>query len=85
MGPAATIPAPSPASVAPSNRAAARPRRSSSPDVMTAMKPRIDGTEAAVEAPSRIRVAPRSTRFVVRNVRTAAAIPKTGPNCMTRW
>ena len=45
-------PTPRPARVAPSNRAAALPRRSSLPAVASAMKPRIDGTLAAVEAPS---------------------------------
>ena len=52
-------PKPSPASVAPSNRAAALPRSSSLPAVARAMKPRIDGTLAAVEAPSSSRVRPR--------------------------
>ena len=85
IGPAATTPAPSPASVTPSNRAAARPRRSSSPAVITAMKPRIDGTAAAVEAPSRTRVPVRTTRFVAKKVRTAATSPNNGPNCITRW
>jgi hypothetical protein len=50
-------PTPSPASVAPSKRAAALPRSSSLPAVASAMKPRIDGTLAAVEAPSSSRVA----------------------------
>ena len=36
------------------------PRSSSLPAVASAMKPRIDGTLAAVEAPSRRRVAPSS-------------------------
>ena len=72
-------PAPSPASVAPSKRAAARPRSASSPAVAMAMKPRIEGTDAAVEAPSRMRVPPSSGMLVVRAVRITATAPKTGP------
>ena len=52
-------PKPRPASVAPSKRAAALPRRSSFPAVASAMKPRMDGTLAAVEAPSSSLVNPR--------------------------
>jgi hypothetical protein len=40
---------------------------------------------AAVEAPSRIRVPPRITRFVVSPVRITATAPKNGPKSMTRW
>ena len=57
-GPASTKPTISPASVAASNRATALPRRSSSAAVAKAMNPRIDGTDAAVDAPSRSRVKP---------------------------
>src|SRR6185503_1094910 len=53
-------PTPSPASVAPSKRAAALPRNSSLPAVASAMKPRIEGTLAAVEAPSSSRVPART-------------------------
>ena len=48
--------------VAASKRAEARPRRASSPLVTHAMKPSTDGTLAAVDAPSRMRVSPRSGR-----------------------
>ena len=84
-GPAATIPTPMPASVAASKRATAFPRRPSSPIVAIAMKPRIDGTLAAVEAPSSQRVPPSSQRFVVIPVRTTAVAPNAGPSCMIRW
>ena len=56
----------SPASVAASNRATARPRSSSSAAVANAMKPRIEGTDAAVEAPSRRRVNPMTGRLTVK-------------------
>ena len=72
-------PKPRPASVAPSKRAAALPRSSSLPAVASAMKPRIDGTLAAVDAPSSMRVTPRIGRLVVRPVMTTAIPPKTGP------
>src|SRR6188472_1916526 len=68
-------PTPSPASVAPSKRAAALPRRTSLPAVASAMKPRIDGTLAAVEAPSSSRVAPRIGSWVVSPVRITAIAP----------
>ena len=51
IGPIAT-PAPSPSNVAPSKRADILPRSSSSVAVAIAMNPRIDGTLAAVDAPS---------------------------------
>ena len=47
------------------------------------MNPRIDGTLAAVEAPSRIRVPPMRKMSVVAQVSTTATAPKNGPNCMT--
>ena len=72
-------PTPRPARVAPSKRAAALPRRTSLPAVARAMKPRIDGTLAAVDAPSSSRVAPRIGRLTVRPVRMAATAPKAGP------
>ncbi len=50
-----------------------------------AMKPRMDGTLAAVEAPSSQRVPPSSHRFVVIPVRMTAVAPKAGPSCMIRW
>ena len=53
--------------------------------VTIAMKPRIDGMLAAVEAPSSQRVPPRMTRLVVSPVRMTAIAPKAGPNNMTRW
>ena len=82
--PAATAPAPIPARVAPSNRAEAWPRSSSLPAVAIAMNPRIDGTEAAVLAPSSRRVPPMTKRSTDAQVRIAAMIPKSGPICMTR-
>ncbi len=48
--------------VAASKRAEARPRSASSPLVTQAMKPSTDGTLAAVDAPSRMRVSPSSGR-----------------------
>ena len=68
-------------------RSAPTPGRaaSSSRAVTIAMKPRIEGTEAAVEAPSRNRVNPSRSRFVVAQVRIAATIPNSGPTCITRW
>jgi hypothetical protein len=83
-GPAATIPAPRPASVAASKRATAFPRRPSSPIVAIARKPRMEGTLAAVDAPSSQRVPPSSQRFVVSPVRMTAVAPKAGPSCMIR-
>ena len=74
----------SPARVAASNRATALPRRSSSAAVAKAMKPRIDGTDAAVEAPSRSRVKPMTGRLTVRAVMTTAIAPKAGPTSMIR-
>ena len=76
--------------MAPSNRAAALPRRSSLPAVASAMKPRIDGTLAAVEAPSKSLVNPRMaswastwkpvlSQYAVRPVMTTATAPKIGP------
>ena len=47
-------PAPRPARVAASKRAEVLPRRTSLPAVAMAMNPRIEGTLAALEAPSRI-------------------------------
>jgi hypothetical protein len=45
----------------------------------------MDGTLAAVEAPSSRRVPPRITRFVVSAVITTATAPNAGPNNITRW
>ena len=84
-GPATASPAPSPAIVASSKRDEVRPRSASSLAVAMARNPRIDGTLAAVEAPSRKRVEPSSQRLVVRPVRITATSPKTGPSCITRW
>jgi len=61
------------------DRAAIFPRSTSLPAVATAMKPRIDGTLAALEAPSRRRVPPSRKRLVVSPVRVTAIAPKTGP------
>ena len=72
-------PAPRPARVAASKRAEVLPRRTSLPAVAMAMNPRIEGTLAAPDAPSRIRVPPSSTRFVVTAVMRTATAPKTGP------
>ena len=70
--------------MAASNRAVDRPRAAASPAVAKAMNPRIEGTDAAVAAPSRIRVPPSTSRFVVKAVMTAAMPPNTGPNRSTR-
>ena len=67
-GPATTKPSISPASVAASNRATALPRSSSSEAVAKAMNPRIDGTEAAVDAPSSSRVNPMTGRLTANAV-----------------
>ena len=83
-GPATAMPAPMPRMVAASKRAEVLPRSTWSCAVATAMKPRIDGTLAAVEAPSSRRVDPSTQRLVVRPVRMAATSPKSGPNCITR-
>ncbi len=72
-------PTPSPASVAPSKRAAALPRNSSLPAVARAMKPRIDGTLAAVEAPSSSRVPASTGSSTVSPVMITAIPPKIGP------
>src|SRR4029077_20118229 len=69
-------PAPRPARVAPSKRAEALPRRTSLPAVATAMKPRIEGIEAAVEAPWRRRAPPRTPRLAVRGMRRTGAAPR---------
>jgi hypothetical protein len=50
-----------------------------------AMKPRIDGTLAAVDAPSSQRVPPSTSRSVVAQVRITATAPNIGPTCMIRW
>ena len=64
------------------------------PAVARAMKPRIDGMLAAVEAPSRSRVRAEdgswrqraaSSKFAVRPVMTTATAPKIGPYSITRW
>ncbi len=68
-------PAPRPSSVAPSKRADILPRRPSSMAVTIAMKPRIDGMLAAVEAPSSQRVTPRTTRLPVIGARRMAIGP----------
>jgi hypothetical protein len=83
-GPAMTKPSSSPASVAASKRATAFPRMSSSAAVAKAMNPRIDGTDAAVEAPSRSRVKPMTGRLTVSAVMTTATAPKAGPTSMIR-
>ena len=56
-GPRDRDPAPRPAIVAASKRAEVLPRSTSSWAVAIAMKPRMDGTLAAVDAPSSTRVA----------------------------
>ena len=84
-GPATANPTPSPAMVAASKRAEVFPRSASSWAVAMAMKPRIEGTLAAVEAPSRSLVPPSTQRLVVSPVRMTATMPNTGPSCMTRW
>jgi hypothetical protein len=48
------------------------------------MKPRIDGTDAAVDAPSSQRVAPITKMSVEAQVMTTAITPKIGPTCMIR-
>ena len=48
------------------------------------MKPRIDGTDAAVDAPSRSRVKPMAGRLIVTAVMTTATAPKAGPTSMIR-
>ena len=83
-GPATTKPIRSPASVAASKRATALPRISSSAAVAKAMNPRIDGTDAAVEPPSRIRVRPMTGRLTVSAVMITATAPKAGPTSMIR-
>jgi hypothetical protein len=45
----------------------------------------MDGTLAAVDAPSSSRVAPRIGRFVVSPVRITAIAPNTGPTSIIRW
>ena len=77
-------PAPRPSSVAPSKRADALPRSVASPAVTIAMKPRMDGTLAAVDAPSSQRVPPSTNRFVVNAVRMTAIAPNAGPYSITR-
>ena len=49
------------------------------------MKPRIDGTDAADDAPSNQRVAPITKMSIEAQVTTTAAAPKMGPTCMIRW
>ena len=49
------------------------------------MNPRIDGTLAAVAAPSSTRVPPSTSRLVVAQVMTTATIPNIGPTCIRRW
>jgi hypothetical protein len=83
-GPATTKPSISPARVAASNRATAFPRSSSSAAVAKAMNPRIEGTDAAVDRPSRTRVKPRTGRLTVSAVITTATAPNAGPTSMTR-
>ncbi len=83
--PARTIPKPRPARVAPSKRADARPRASSSPAVAIAMKPRIEGTDAAVDRPARTRVPATTGMATVNPVMTTAMKPKNGPSCIRRW
>ena len=82
--PPTTKPAISPARVAASNRATAFPRSSSSAAVAKAMNPRIDGTDAAVEAPSRSRVNAITGRLTVNAVMTTAMPPNAGPMSITR-
>ena len=83
-GPARTKPTIRPASVAASKRATALPRRISSAAVAKAMKPRIDGTEAAVDAPSRSRVKAMTGRLTVNAVMITATAPNPGPSSMIR-
>lgn len=85
IGPATTAPAPMPAIVAASKRDEVLPRSASSWAVAIAMKPRIEGTLAAVDAPSSTRVEPRTQRFVLRPVMITATRPNNGPHCITRW
>ena len=85
-GPATTNPSISPARVAASNRATALPRNSSSEAVAKAMNPRIEGTEAAVDAPSSRRVKPMTGRLTANAVMTTAVAPKAGPtSIIRRW
>ena len=70
--------------MAASNRATARPRASSSAAVAKAMKPRIDGTDAAVEPPSSSRVNAITGRLTANAVITTATAPNTGPSSITR-
>ena len=51
--------------------------------VAAAMNPRIDGTLAAVAAPSSTRVPPSTSRLVVAQVMTTATIPNSGPTCIS--
>ena len=44
----------------------------------------MDGTDAAVDAPSSTRVPPSTNRFVVNAVMTTATAPNAGPNSITR-
>ena len=48
------------------------------------MNPRIDGTEAAVEAPSSSRVKPITGRLTVNAVMMTATAPNAGPTSITR-
>ena len=73
-----------PTTVAVSKRATARPRSPTSAADAIAMYPRMDGTLAAVEAPSRNRVTASNGTTAVRPVNTTATPPKTGPSSMTR-
>ena len=77
-GPTASIP-PSETS---SKSETTRPRSFSSWEVSAAMKPSVDGTEAAVELPSSRRVTKSTGRWVVRPVMKTAADPKSGPRSM---
>ncbi len=83
-GPATTKPSISPARVAASNRATALPRNSSSEAVAKAMNPRIEGIEAAVDAPSSSRVKPMTGRLTENAVITTATAPNAGPTSIIR-
>src|SRR5215204_5883801 len=72
-------PTPRPASVAPSKRAAALPRRTSLPAVASAMNPRIDGTLAAVSPVLKRRVkVPSSTNRSERSIPESVAARPSG-------